>query len=198
MSIDRRFHRDTRVSENFSKDRLETLTGQPSGDWGRYVVKELVDNALEAAEQADHDEPAVSLSLNVEAQGRRAYARRVTVANNGPDFDRETLKQITDVTEFGGTKRHYALPTRGAQDNALMTILGIQYLADGGPLTITSGGRTYKPRSTLIQSTAFRTSWSGNRPVTTTVRSPMVARSGPRLASSSVTPGRGARKPSQL
>lgn len=144
MTSERRFHQDTRVSENFTKDGLETLTGQSSGDWGRYVVKELVDNALEAAEQADHDEPAVSVSLNVEGRGRGAYARRVTVADNGPGFDRETLEQIADVTEFGGTKRHYALPTRGTQGNALMTILGIQHLVDGGPLTITSRGRTYE------------------------------------------------------
>lgn len=144
MSTDRRFHSDTRVSENFTKDGLETLTGQSSGDWGRYVVKELVDNALEAAEQADHDEPAVTVALDTEGHGRRAHVRRVAVADNGPGFDRETLEQIADVTEFGGTKRHYALPTRGTQGNALMTILGIQHLADGGPLSITSRGRTYE------------------------------------------------------
>ena len=142
MSTDRRFHRDTRVGENFTKDGLETLTGQSSRNWGRYVVKELVDNALEAAEQTD--EPAVSVSRDVEGQGPRSYVRRVTVKDNGPGFDRDTLEKIADVTMFGGTKRHYALPTRGTQGNALMTILGIQHLAAGGPLTITSRGRTYE------------------------------------------------------
>ena len=39
----RRFHTDSRAGENFTKDGLETLTGQPSRKWGRYVVKELVD-----------------------------------------------------------------------------------------------------------------------------------------------------------
>ena len=140
----RRYLGKSRASDNFTKHGLRTLTGQPSGKWGRYVVKELVDNALEAAEQADHDEPAVSVSLDVEGHPQRRYVRRVTVTDNGPGFDRETLEQIADVTEFGGTKRHYALPTRGTQGNALMTILGIQHLADGGPLTITSRGRTYE------------------------------------------------------
>jgi len=144
MTTGRRFHSDTRVSQNFTKDGLVDLTGQSSRKWGRYVVKELVDNALEAAEQADHDEPAVSVSLDVEGRGEHQYVRRVSVADNGPGFDRETLEQIADVTEFGGTKQHYALPTRGTQGNALMTVLGIQHFADGGPLTITSRGRTYE------------------------------------------------------
>lgn len=139
---ERRFHTDSRAGENFTKDGLETLTGQPSRKWGRYTVKELVDNALEAAEQTD--DPAVSVEVDVEGQGRRAHARRVVVSDNGPGIPEDRLKQIADVERFGGTKRHYALPSRGTQGNALMTLLGIQYLADGGPLTIETRGSTYE------------------------------------------------------
>lgn len=143
MSTDRRFHTDSRASENFIKDGLETLTGQSTRNWGRYVVKELVDNAPEAVE-AGADEPAVSVSLDIEGQRSRAYARRVTVADNGPGIARERLEKIADAEQFGGTKRHYALPTRGTQGNALMTIIGIQHLADGGPLVIGTRGTRYE------------------------------------------------------
>ena len=139
---ERRFHTDSRAGENFTKDGLETLTGQPSRKWGRYAVKELVDNAIEAAEQTD--DPAVSVDVDVEGRGRLAHARRVTVSDNGPGIPEDRLRQIADVERFGGTKRHYALPSRGTQGNALMTLLGIQYLADGGPLTIESHGSTYE------------------------------------------------------
>jgi DNA topoisomerase VI subunit B len=140
---ERRFHTDSRAGENFTKDGLETLTGQSSRKWGRYAVKELVDNALGAAETTD--EPAVSVSLSLAGPGgRRRYVESVSVTDNGPGFSESELEHIADVERFGGTKRHYALPSRGTQGNALMTLLGIQHLADGGPLTIETRGRTYE------------------------------------------------------
>lgn len=139
---ERHFHTDSRAGENFTKDGLETLTGQPSGKWGRYVVKELVDNALEAAETGD--DPAVSVTMSLGGSQRRQYIESVSVSDNGPGIPESELKQIADVERFGGTKRHYALPSRGTQGNALMTLLGIQHLADGGPLVIETRGRTYE------------------------------------------------------
>jgi len=140
---DRRFHTDSRADENFTKDGLETLTGQPSRKWGRYVVKELVDNALEAVEEADTETPTITVETEVEGRGRRAYATSVTVSDNGDGIPESQIEQIADVDRFGGTKRHYALPTRGTQGNALMTVLGIQSLA-GGSLTIETRGQCYE------------------------------------------------------
>jgi hypothetical protein len=137
---ERRFHTDSRAGENFTKDGLETLTGQPSGKWGRYVVKELIDNALEAVEEADTDTPTVTVEATVEGRGPHSYATEITVSDNGDGIPESQLHRIADVENFGGTKRHYALPTRGTQGNALMTILGIQHLADGS-LTIDTHGQ---------------------------------------------------------
>lgn len=140
---ERRFHNDSRAGENFTKDGLETLTGQPSRKWGRYVVKELVDNALEAVEAAD-TEPKVSVSLSCEDRGRRDWVKQLSVSDTGDGIPESQLREIADVKTFGGTKRHYTLPTRGTQGNALMTILGIQHLADGGPMTIETRGDRYE------------------------------------------------------
>jgi hypothetical protein len=137
----RRFHTDSRTRENFTENGLTSLTGQPSQNWGRYVVKELVDNALEAVEGTES--PVVTVRLRRVGRGSRSWIRRVEVEDNGPGIDGDTLRQIADVEAFGGTKRHYALPTRGTQGNALMTVIGIQSLADGGPLQIETRGTEY-------------------------------------------------------
>lgn len=142
---DRRFHTDSRAGENFTKDGLETLTGQSRREWGRYVVKELVDNALEAVEATDAEpKVAVDLATETQTQGGQEYLTGVMVSDSGDGIPESQLKQIADVESFGGTKRHYTLPTRGTQGNALMTILGIQYLSDGGPLTIETRGTVYE------------------------------------------------------
>jgi DNA topoisomerase VI subunit B len=72
---DRRFHTDSRADENFTKDGLETLTGQPSRKWGRYVVKELVDNALEAVEEADTETPTITVDVELEGPHRDRISR---------------------------------------------------------------------------------------------------------------------------
>jgi len=144
---ERRFHRDSRTRENFTEDGLTSLTGQPTRRWGRYVVKELVDNALEAAEGTS--DPFVMVRLWAGGPpGPRRYVQAVEVEDNGPGIGEETLRQIADPEAFGGTKRHYALPTRGTQGNALMTIIGIQHLATegeagGGPLRVRTRGTEY-------------------------------------------------------
>jgi hypothetical protein len=136
---ERRFHTDSRVGENFTKDGLETLTGQPSRKWGRYVVKELLDNALEAVEEADTEMPTVTVDADVVEHGANTFIREITIADNGDGIPESQINQIADVERFGGTKRHYALPTRGTQGNALMTVLGIQHLADGELVIETHG-----------------------------------------------------------
>jgi len=147
--MSRRFHTDTRTSENFTETGLVQLTGQPTNKWGRYAVKELLDNALEAA--ADDRTPTVGVEV-VHAGAQRVShredcpIRHLTVWDDGPGINRDRLEEIFgDVDQFGGTKQHYALPTRGAQGNALMTLLGIQSLC-GEPLRIRSNGHGYQVR----------------------------------------------------
>lgn len=131
----RRLHSATRVSENFSEDGLETLTGQSPKDWGRYVIKELVDNALDYVET-----PTITIEYD--------DSGRIYVEDDGPGMDLETVgKVFKDVDHFVGSKQNYALPTRGAQGNALMTIAGIQHVSDSTrPIRIHSQGRRYDLR----------------------------------------------------
>lgn len=133
-------HIDTRTSENFTEEGLHTNTGQSSGDWGRYVLKELLDNALEATS----GDASVSVEVVADVVGGTSkVARKFTVRDDGVGISDDRLEEVFGRPEvFGGTKRHYALPTRGNQGNALMTILGIQHVV-GGPLVIESRGVRY-------------------------------------------------------
>lgn len=131
----RRFHRDNRLSENFTEKGLQSLTGQPPNHWIRYVVKEVIDNSLEAS---DHPEIIVKLDEN------KNGGCNLSIRDNGTGLTKKIIFAIfKDVDSFGGNKRHYKTPSRGNQGNALMTVLGIQNLL-GHPLYVTSNNSRYK------------------------------------------------------
>jgi hypothetical protein len=140
---ERRFHTDTRTSKNFTEDGLRTRTGQPPSKWGRYTLKELLDNALDFGGET----PEIRVELDVTpGSGFSIHDRigRVLVRDDGPGIPPERLEQIADVDKFGGSKQHYNLPDRGKQGNALMTLIGIQYLCGGRPLHIAAQNNEYQ------------------------------------------------------
>lgn len=109
---------------------LEKTTGRPSHDWDLYLVKELLDNALDADERCarQHGGP---IELTVEFTHQRLaelgiYPLDITVQNGAP-FPVEQLPAIFDLTAYTSDKSHYNYPSRGQQGNALKTILGIPY-----------------------------------------------------------------------
>jgi len=135
-SQDRRMHSSSRTTENFTLSGLTSLTGQGHSKWGRYIAKELLDNALEAGES-----PEIRVRIGTDELDA---VGSIHVSDDGPGISDSTIHQIFgDVDTFGGTKRHYCLPTRGNQGNALMTVLGIQHLCEA-PLTVKSNGRVYQ------------------------------------------------------
>ncbi len=112
----RAFHTDDRTFSNFQPAELVKLCGVPMGRWPLYVMKELLDNATAALEEFGIDNPMVTITVK---------QNELVVSENGPGITDEALDHILDFTKFGGSNRHHKLPTRGAQGNALMTIVGI-------------------------------------------------------------------------
>lgn len=141
-----RWRTTSRVSENFNEGGLNTLTGQHPEYFGGYFLKESIDNSLEAAESADHD-PVIQIYIEgarVRGRGIPYKARRIKVKDNASGISEAQVNKIFgDIDKLGGTKRYRNLATRGNQGNALMTILGIQYLS-GGPLVLRSNGKKYE------------------------------------------------------
>lgn len=112
----RTFHSDSRTWSNFQPQELVKLCGVAQGRWPVYVVKELLDNAVAALEEQSTKNPMVRIVLD------DAY---IEVGENGGGIPDEVLDKILDFERFGGSNKHHKLPTRGAQGNAIMTLVGI-------------------------------------------------------------------------
>ena len=124
-----------RAAEFLELRALQAQTGQPVDAFGDVVVKELLDNALDAAETADR---APVVEIRTLTYNGLTY---VTVTDNGCGIKSETVAQICDFTVLVSDKARYRGPTRGAQGNAFKTLLGIPFaLGVTEPITIASDG----------------------------------------------------------
>jgi DNA topoisomerase VI subunit B len=125
--------RTSRLLEYFSEKELRVQTGHDPRHWPEVVFKELTDNALDACEE--HDVlPAISVAVT---------PTTITVADNGPGLAPEVVQDVLDFAIRVSSRDFYVSPTRGAQGNALKTILAIPYVLSGGtppPVTIRSRG----------------------------------------------------------
>jgi DNA topoisomerase VI subunit B len=100
---------------------LINQTGHAVEEWPLVILKELVDNALDACEEA---EVAPYITVTV-ANGH------VVVADNGPGIGAEVVKNILNYNVRVSSREAYVSPTRGAQGNALKTILAMPFALDG-------------------------------------------------------------------
>jgi len=133
----------SRAAEYFTAEGLTKLTEQSAQNFGDVVIKELSDNALDAAESAD-----VVPELLISCE-RRGEITNVSIADNGAGIPSKTVEAMQNFATLTSDKAHYRSPTRGAQGNALKTIIGIPHaLGVGGePVTIEGRGvrHTIKP-----------------------------------------------------
>jgi hypothetical protein len=104
----------------FSEKELVTQTGHATNEWPLVIVKELVDNSPDACEEADIV-PIIDVA---------ADAGGITVKDNGPGLPEPTLKAAMDFTVRASNREAYVAPDRGAQGNALKTILPMSRVLD--------------------------------------------------------------------
>lgn len=125
----------SRASEYFDAKRLSSVTGMPQTEFASVCLKELVDNALDAAEVAGV-EPEIGIDVEVDDA-----TIQMTVSDNGPGIPPEVVKRVLDYAVFVSDKAAYRSPTRGAQGNALKTVIGIPYaLGSREPLIVKARG----------------------------------------------------------
>ena len=122
----------SRLLEFCSAKELTAQTGHEPADWPLVVVKELVDNALDACEEAGIA-PVIRVTV---ARGR------IRVRDNGPGIPAETVASILDFTTRTSSREAYVAPDRGRQGNALKTILAMPFALSGdeGRVEITAHG----------------------------------------------------------
>lgn len=103
----------------FTPSDLQAQTGQEQNQWRHVVLKELLDNALDAAEAAGKA-PDIQVEFTETVQGLL-----LTITDNGPGIPPHVVEKLLEFRGFVSDKAAYRAPLRGAQGNALKTVLGI-------------------------------------------------------------------------
>jgi DNA topoisomerase VI subunit B len=109
----------SRDSEYFNVRELQAQTGQPVEMFVAVALKELAGNAMDACETAGI---APRLDITIRHTADRVV---MCVADNGPGIPPETVRRILNFQMRTSDKAVYRSPTRGAQGNALKTVLGM-------------------------------------------------------------------------
>lgn len=122
-TLDRVMAEIGRQSEYFSVNELQTMTGQYYGYFARVIFKELMDNALDAAETAGKP-PEITIEI---AEETNPYTITIAIQDNGNGIKPELLNKMLDFNRRVSDKMIYKAPTRGLQGNAIKTIFGIPY-----------------------------------------------------------------------
>jgi hypothetical protein len=134
--LDRLTFKTSRLAEFCSQKELVNQTGHGVEHWPLVVLKELVDNAIDAAEEAGN---APIVQVEVTDSG-------ITIADNGPGMAPETVAEILDYGSRVSSREAYVSPTRGAQGNALKTLIAMGFALDGqrGETVIESRGVAHR------------------------------------------------------
>jgi DNA topoisomerase VI subunit B len=124
--------RTSRLLDFASERELTAQIGHPPAQWPQVAVKELVDNGLDACEEA-----GVAPRVEVTIDGSS-----IRVADNGPGIAADVVADILDFAVRVSSREAYVGPTRGAQGNALKTVLAMPFALDGevGRVVIESQG----------------------------------------------------------
>jgi DNA topoisomerase VI subunit B len=153
----------SRLMEFCSKRELQNQTGHSVYDWPLVVAKELLDNALDACEEAEVG-PAITVIVEQD---------KIIVQDNANGIDATTIKSILDYTIRVSSREAYVSPTRGAQGNALKTILAMGYVLQGAAGD--AAGVTIIETSGVAHRIEFRADHVKNQPkiIHTTTPSPI-------------------------
>ena len=109
----------SRIMEYLNVNDLRAMTGLSPDDFHKAIIKELVDNALDACE-----ERSVTPEISVKAHRENGqYHYKIT--DNGGGMTEEVIRKILNFETRTSSKEAYRAPTRGAQGNALKTVFGI-------------------------------------------------------------------------
>jgi DNA topoisomerase VI subunit A len=125
---------DPREGEYFSEKGLTSLTGLPQTWWSLVILKELIDNSLDAIEGLK--DKCISID----------YADKTFfIHDTYGGIPENVIESIHDFSKYASNKRHYIAVSRGYQGNALKTVIGICHLMNAHLEFITSSKKiSYK------------------------------------------------------
>jgi DNA topoisomerase VI subunit B len=107
--------------EYFTEKELTMQLGHERSAWRLAVLKELIDNSLDACEIAG---VAPEIAVDVDEKG-------FTVKDNGTGIPAETVEKSTDYMMRVSDKAYYVTPTRGQLGNALKAVYAAPFVDTG-------------------------------------------------------------------
>lgn len=129
--LTRKHFETSRLLDFLSQKELIAQTGHQLNEWPLVVLKELVDNSLDATEESGIA-PQIEIKVDEEA---------ITISDNGPGLPSEVVDKILDFSTRTSSREAYVSPSRGAQGNALKTIVAMPFVLFGeGGVVIESRG----------------------------------------------------------
>lgn len=123
----------SRSLDFFSEKELIAQIGHSKADWPLVAIKELLDNALDACEEAGIA-PEITVTVAEDS---------LSVQDNGPGLPADIIAHILDYSVRVSSREAYCEPARGAQGNALKTLIAMPYVLSGeveGRLTVRACG----------------------------------------------------------
>ncbi|MGH2447223.1 MAG: ATP-binding protein [Chloroflexota bacterium] len=122
----------SRALEYFTEKELRAQIGHGPESWPVAILRELIDNSLDACEGAD-----VVPEIAVTTTGNDTFV----VTDNGPGIPAEVITRSLDYLVRVSTKSYYVSPTRGAMGNALKVIWAAPFvMAGAGAIEIVAQG----------------------------------------------------------
>jgi DNA topoisomerase VI subunit B len=95
----------------FDPAKLAAMIGQEQSQWRHAALKEMVDNALDAAESVY---PAIAPAIEIQFT-ETENGLILSVADNGPGIPAEAVPRIAELSSNSSTKLFYRAPLRGAR-----------------------------------------------------------------------------------
>jgi DNA topoisomerase VI subunit B len=119
--LQRTAFRTSRLLDFCSQKELIAQTGHQPDAWPLVVLKELIDNVLDACEDTGTP-PEIAVTVRPEG---------IEVSDNGPGIPSNTVEGVLDFAVRVSTREAYVSPCRGAQGNALKTIVAMTFVLHG-------------------------------------------------------------------
>jgi hypothetical protein len=121
QKLDRTVFETSRELEFFTEKELQMQIGHGRDLWPAALLKELVDNALDACETANIT-PSIEIAVEADA---------LSVRDNGPGLPAKTIRHSLDYLKRVSDKTYYVSPTRGQLGNALKVVWAAPFVAHG-------------------------------------------------------------------
>ena len=143
MELNRETFKQNRTLEFFTEKELSMQIGHSRRFWPVAILKELIDNSLDACETA-HILPEIHIKADDEC---------LTISDNGPGIPEKIIDQSLDYMIRVSDKNFYTPPSRGQLGNALKCLYAVPFVMSGdtGRVDIETDGKVHHIEITVDQ-----------------------------------------------